>query len=92
MPSEFKFNKVERYCHPCPHLKFENAFYGHDFVRGTHVCYHPDANDFGPLSKDPIVAAKQGELRAKLRDHGRVIGKHGDHQPTWCPLKNKLSK
>jgi hypothetical protein len=25
----------ERHCQPCEHLKFENAIYGHDFVRST---------------------------------------------------------
>jgi hypothetical protein len=77
----------ERHCQPCEHLKFENAIYGHDFVRGTYVCHHPEANEFEPLSSDPNLAAKQGKLRAKVQEHGRVISKHNDHQPSWCPLR-----
>lgn len=85
MPSEFRIDRVERHCRPCDHLKFENAIYGHDFVRGNYVCHHPEAHEFDSLSDDPKIAAKQGELRASISKHGRFIGKK-DTRPTWCPL------
>lgn len=85
MPSEFQHRA--RYCHPCEHLQRENVVYGHDFVRGNYVCHHPEAHDFGPLLQDPEKAAKQGEMRARLREHGRLISKHQDLQPEWCPLR-----
>lgn len=51
-------------------------------------CMHPDAFGDMDLSDDPRIAAKQGELRAILTEHGRHIGKT-ELQPDWCPLKRK---
>lgn len=92
MPSEYHIAAhTERRCTPCEHLRFENACYGHDFVRGTYVCHHPQANEFGPLSDDPQIAAKQGELRAGIAQYGREISKHRDCRPSWCPLYQRDS-
>lgn len=85
---------MEHHCQPCEHLKFENAIYGHDFVRGDYVCHHPEANEDGPLPDDPTIAAKVAALRQWIKDFGgggRLISKHNDHQPTWCPLRRSLT-
>lgn len=50
-----------------------------------YLCKNPQAFDDTPLSDDPRIAAKQGEMRSKMSEHGRQIGSN-DIQPTWCPL------
>ena len=48
---------------------------------------HPEANNTSPLSDDPKIRDKQIELRARMAEHGRSIGKSlFAKQPDWCPL------
>ncbi len=50
-------------------------------------CTHLEAAE---LSKDPKVREKQIELRAKMAEHGRPIGKSlFAKQPDWCPLRRE---
>ncbi len=79
----------ERYCEPCEfHKMFSAMMGGPGNVWRDYDCMHPEAHNFKPLSDDPNIAAKQGELRARLREHGRHIGKT-ELQPDWCPLRRK---
>ena len=54
---------------------------------------HPNAyDDITPkLSDEPKIAAKQGELRARLMQRGRHIGKT-EKQPDWCPLRKAVQE
>lgn len=56
-----------------------------------YVCKHPEAFDDEPLSDDPKIAAKQGEIRGRLLEHGREIGTK-DIQPNWCPLQRETAE
>lgn len=51
---------------------------------------HPEANNSSPLSNDPKVREKQIELRARMAEYGRSIGKSVfAKQPDWCPLRRE---
>ena len=88
MPSEFNIpSRRERHCEPCEFHKLTAALMGQPGnTWRQYGCAHPDAYEFGPLAADPAVAAKQGELRARIRQHPRNIGKT-EKQPDWCPLR-----
>src|SRR5437763_13433931 len=93
MPRTFEIpSRRERHCEPCEHHKCVNAFYGSDHSWKDYVCKHPEAYDDinEPLSDDPKIAAKQGELRAHLIEEGRHIGKT-ERQPDWCPLRRQAA-
>lgn len=81
--------RTERICEPCEFHKLFNAFYGSDHSWRDYNCMHPQAlDDIGALSSDPSIAAKQIEIRAWLKEHGRHIGKT-ERQPEWCPLRRQ---
>lgn len=90
MPSTYNIpSRQERHCEPCEfHKMFSAMFGGPGNVWRDYNCVHPEAYDdiHEPLSDDPKIAAKQGELRARLLEHGRHIGKT-ELQPDWCPLR-----
>lgn len=94
MPTNFNIpSRRERHCEPCQYHKCFSAMYGHDYSWRDYNCMHPAAFDdtFTPLSDDPVKAALQGEIRGRLKEHGRHIGKT-EIQPDWCPLKREPEK
>lgn len=91
MPTKFEIPAHrEVRCEPCEFHKCFNAFYGSDHSWRDYNCMHPQAYDEvrEPLSGDPKVAELQGQIRARLMEHGRHIGKT-EKQPDWCPLKRQ---
>lgn len=90
MPTKFEIPaRRETHCEPCKYHKMFSAMMGGPGnVWRDYNCMHPDAHDFGPLPDKPELAAKAGELRAHLAEHGRHIGKT-DLQPDWCPLRKQ---
>lgn len=84
--------KTERHCEPCEYLKRTNMLCSRlHGITCDYVCKHPEAFDDEPLSDDPKIAAKQGEIRGRLLEHGREIGQR-DLQPTWCPLRRETAE
>lgn len=77
-----------RHCSPCEHLKSNGGMRGGPGnVWDWWCCMHPEANNTSPLSDDPKIRDKQIELRARMAEHGRSIGKSAfAKQPEWCPL------
>lgn len=51
-----------------------------------YVCMHPDMFHDMALSDDQKVRDKQLEMRGRLKEHGRHIGRT-ELQPDWCPLR-----
>lgn len=92
MPTTFQIPaRRERHCAPCEHHKSTMSCRGGPGnVWDNWVCMHPEAFNDKPLSDNPETAAKQKEIRARIAEHGRTIGKT-DLQPSWCPLL-KLKK
>lgn len=57
-------------------------------VWDDYSCMHPEAFDDMKLSDDPKVRDKQLEIRGRLKEHGRRIGRT-ENQPDWCPFKRE---
>lgn len=92
MPSKIEIPaRAEHCCDPCGYLKSKGGMRGGPGnVWDWWCCMHPEANNGGPLSDDPKVRERQIEIRARLSEHGRSIGKSSfAKQPSWCPLKRK---
>lgn len=81
------YTRTERRCDPCEYHKAIMAFYGADHSWRDYNCMHPQAfDDITPATScDPAIAAKQSEIRARLKEYGRHIGKT-ELCPLWCPL------
>jgi hypothetical protein len=90
MPSEQQIPQQSyTVCEPCEFHKMTSALYGQPGnTWRQYGCTHPEAYEFEPLSNDPAIAVKQGELREGIRRHPRDIGKT-EKQPSWCPLKRQ---
>jgi hypothetical protein len=85
-------SRVERHCEPCEFLAKTNILCSRlDGISCDFLCKNPLAFDDTPLSNEPEVAAKQGEMRARMSQHGRFIGRD-DIQPKWCPLLRDKNK
>jgi len=84
----------ERHCSPCEHLKSNGGMRGGPGnVWDFWCCMHPDAHFERPLSDDRETRDKQIELRTRLAEHGRSIGKSlFAEQPDWCPLRRDGAK
>lgn len=81
-------------CSPCEHLASDGGMRGGPGnVWDWWKCNHPEAHGPLELSDDKAVAAKQIELRERLKTHGRNIGKSlAATQPCWCPLRPENAK
>lgn len=77
----------ERHCEPCEHLKRENMLCSRlNGISCDYVCHHPEAHEWGKTPTDPKKAELMGQLRARLTESGRMIGR-SDRQPQWCPMR-----
>lgn len=91
MPSERTIPaRRERLCEPCEYHKQTAAMMGGPGnVWRRYSCMHPDAFGDMKLSEDRAKRDKQMQLRGRLLEHGRDIGKT-ESQPSWCPLRGEL--
>lgn len=91
MPTELKIPaQTERHCAPCKYHKMTAALMGGPGnVWRQYACMHQDAFGDMKLSDDQAIRDKQIELRGRLLEHGRDIGKT-ERQPEWCPLRRSV--
>lgn len=81
--------RTERVCEPCHYHKMFSAMMGQPGnVWRDYNCMHPEAFNDEPLSDDAKIAAKQGEMRGRMLEYGRHIGRT-EKQPDWCPLRKE---